>query len=97
MQAYRGQRAAAQASAACLQGGRSAAPCCHLRTFLTGAMLSLAWSPKVAELTVPSESLTSRVANSQLNSGKLMLKFTLSRSPCALLSTTSDDCVSRER
>ena len=49
------------------------------------------------ERTVPSASLTSSVANSQDNEGKLMLKLILRRSSCALLSTTSSSFVSRAR
>ncbi len=48
-------------------------------------------------LTVPSVSLTSRVANSHDSEGKLMLKLIRNRSPCALLSTMSSSLVSIAR
>ena len=43
--------------------------------------MQAAANSRLGVLTVPRESLTSRVANSHVISGKLMLKLTLSRSP----------------
>ena len=54
-------------------------------------VLQIAW--RSDDLTSPSASLTSKVANSHDRAGKLILKLILSCSSCLLRSTTISDVV----
>ena len=71
---------------------------CPLGRKATTLVASRAWNENACilvqeGLTRPRASLTSKVANSHDNAGKLMLKFNLSCSSCLLRSTTISDLV----